>query len=363
MDTGVPGSRGGHGSAREVSRRTAAKLMIAGVLASAIGIAIGLAIDWFPTSASMQARRIDTLFDVLIVVSVPIFTLVAAVVLFSAVRFRMRAGEEQADGPPIRGDMRLEVLWTAIPAVLILSLITYAYIVLTDIERAPAGRERVVRVTGQQFAWTFRFEEGRAQASTTQLHLPVNAPVKFLVRSIDVVHSFWVPAFRMKIDAVPGITTSYRVTPTRTGTFPAVCAELCGLGHAFMRSGVRIVSQREFDAWLARLTRRRPITDGAKTKPDARALLVSGNPNTGATACGACHTLADSGSTGRTGPNLDESLAGKDAAYIRRAILDPNVDVARGFGRGIMPRDYGEKLSAEEIDALVEYIDAVRRRR
>src|SRR4051794_1864867 len=215
-------------------------MIIVGVIASAIGIALGLLIDWFPSADSTQADKIDTLWDVLVIASVPIFVLVTVVVIYAVLDFRMRPGEENLDGPPIHGNTRLEVIWTALPALLILGLCTYAYIVLTDIEAAPASgtaKERKIVVTGQQFAWTFAYDEGGKKFTSPQLYLPAGEDVKFLVRSKDVIHDFWVPDFRMKIDAVPGITTSYRVTVKHgaLGAHDVVCAELCGLGHAYMR--------------------------------------------------------------------------------------------------------------------------------
>src|SRR3954451_2075286 len=129
-------------------------MLIIGVIASAIGIAVALSVNWFPKVASTQAKDIDTLFDVLLVASVPIFVLVEVVVLFSVWKFRMRPGQELEDGPPIHGNTMLEVVWTAIPALLLVGLCGYAYKVLNDIEEKPMN-EIVVNVTGQQFACAF----------------------------------------------------------------------------------------------------------------------------------------------------------------------------------------------------------------
>src|SRR6266511_1918973 len=142
---------------RRERKRTVQQMVIVGVIATAVGIAIGLLIPWFPPADSTQADKVDTLWDVLIIATVPIFVLVTVIVCFAVIEFRMRPGEEQLDGPPIHGNTRLEVIWTAIPAALIVGLVTYAYVVLRDIEKAPAAgnAERVVTITGQQFAWTF----------------------------------------------------------------------------------------------------------------------------------------------------------------------------------------------------------------
>ncbi len=200
-------------------RRAIAQTVVIGLIASAIGIAIGIAIDWFPTQASTQAKKIDSLYDVLIVVSVPIFVGVTAVVLFSVWQFRMKPGQELEDGPPIHGNTKIEIVWTAVPAIMLVALCTYAYAVLHDIEKKPS-REMIVDVTGQQFAWTFQYPAvGGKRVTTNQLYLPEGTSVKFNVRSVDVIHDFWVPEFRLKVDAVPGIVTTYRVTPSRNGSY------------------------------------------------------------------------------------------------------------------------------------------------
>ena len=133
---------------RREGKRTATQMVVVGIIASLLGIAAGLLIDWFPPASSTQAGPIDTLWDVLIIASVPFFVLVTVVIGFSILNFRMRPGEEGLDGPPIHGNTQLEVIWTAVPAVIIVALVTYAYIVMRDIEEAPAAsNERVVRVS------------------------------------------------------------------------------------------------------------------------------------------------------------------------------------------------------------------------
>src|SRR3954471_10401108 len=243
-------------------------LIAIAVIASLLGIALGLLIDWFPVQASSQAEKIDTFYDVLIIASVPMFVLVTSVVLYCAYRFRMRPGEEQMDGPPIHGNTRLEIIWTIIPAVLMLSLCTYAYVTLHDAEAAPAAaqKELKVRVVGEQFTWTFFYQgrNGGKEIASPQLYLPVDRSVRFTVQTKDVLHDFWVPAFRWKIDAVPGINTHYRVTPTRRGTYPVVCAELCGLGHATMRQTAHVMTGQEFSDWLAKKSRPTPAPAGGQ---------------------------------------------------------------------------------------------------
>lgn len=239
-------------SPRRDERIPVLRMVAVGAIVSALGIAAGIAIEWFPPQGSSQAKHVDTVWDVLIVSSVPIFVLVMTIVLFSVLRFRMRPGEENLDGPAIHGNTRLEVYWTAFPAIILVALCSYAYVELKAIEK-PQPNEMRVNVMGQQFAWTFEYPQaGGKPIKTTQLYLPVDKPVRFFVKSPDVIHDFWVPAFRMKVDAVPGIETSYRITPVRRGAYPVVCAELCGLGHSLMRNTATVVTPAEFTAWIAK---------------------------------------------------------------------------------------------------------------
>jgi cytochrome c oxidase subunit 2 len=211
-----------------MSRRAIAGTVVAALIATAIGIVLSYVIHWFPAQASTQAHNTDRLYHVLVIASVPIFVLVVTVILFSVWHFRMKPGQELQDGPPIHGNTRLEVFWTAIPAMILLSLVSYSFVVLHDNEKKPAGPE--------------------------MLYVPENESVYFAIHSKDVIHAFWIPAFRLQIDAVPGITTHYRATPDRLGSYPVVCNLLCGVGHSLMRSTIHVVTPEQFQAWLKRQT-------------------------------------------------------------------------------------------------------------
>ena len=347
--------------ASQESRTQVRQMLLIGAVASVLGIALALLIDWFPVPASEQAGPIDTLWDVLLIASVPVFVLVETIVIYCAIKFRMRPGEELKDGPPIHGNTRLEIIWTAIPAILLVGLCTYAYVVLTDIEKAEANSMNV-RVVGEQFTWTFYYRgEGGDEIASPQLYLPADTPVNFTVQSKDVIHDFWVPAFRMKTDAVPGIDTHVRVTTTdRLGEFPVVCAELCGLGHSTMRQSAHVMAREDFDAQLAELARG-PAAGGeggggGGGETDGETLFTdAAQPQ----ACDSCHTLADAGATGTTGPDLDEALADLSEEQIRESIVEPDAEVTEGFAPGLMPR-YGDTLSQEQVDALVEYLMEVK---
>ncbi|HEU0025256.1 MAG TPA: cytochrome c oxidase subunit II [Thermoleophilaceae bacterium] len=217
-----------------------------GIVASIIGVAITLWMDWFPESASTGARDIDTVYDVLLIASVPIFVLVMSIAIYSVVKFRARPGDMR-DGAPIHGNTQLEIFWVTVPFLLVSALAIYGWIVLDDLE-AKQPNELVVNVSGQQFTWTFGYPGEEVRSNV--LVLPNERPVEFRINTRDVIHSFWVPEFRLKSDAVPGLTTKIRLTPNRIGRYQVVCAELCGIGHSTMRQAVRVVEPDAFDTWL-----------------------------------------------------------------------------------------------------------------
>ncbi len=218
-------------------------------ITSVVGVVVWT-LPWEPEQASTQAGPIDTLYDVLALISSFFFALVVSVLIVSVVHFRKRSPDDLRDGAPLHGNTRLEVIWTTIPAILMVGTAVYSGLVLADIEDSKAN-ERTIKVTSEQFAWTFDYAEG-TQFRSGELHLVKDTPYHFRLHAKDVLHSFWVPQFRMKKDAVPGIETNVRVTPTRIGRYTLACAELCGLGHSTMRATVVVEDQPAFDRWAER---------------------------------------------------------------------------------------------------------------
>jgi cytochrome c oxidase subunit 2 len=336
-----------------------ARMIGIGVFASLIGIGISLLIDWFPEDADTAAHKVDTVYDVLLICSVPVFVLVMTIAIYSVVRFRARPGE-MGDGPPIHGNTRLEIIWVTIPFIMVTALATYGWIELDNIE-AKQKDEMVVGVTGQQFTWTFQYPEQRVE--TSELVLPKDQPIYFRIRSKDVIHSFWVPQFRLKSDAVPGLTTHIRLTPNRVGLYEVVCAELCGIGHSTMRQFVRVVPRRQFASWISR--QKKAAGGGGGAQPGGGAKPGGGGkPGGGAPSgqtlftsngCSGCHTLQAAGATGKVGPDLDK-ISKANAAYIKQSIETPNAVIVKGFKPNIMPQDFAKRLSPEEINALVKYL-------
>jgi len=220
----------------------------------AIGVVIGVLVtlvavlfQWLPTSASEEFDRIQDIFWFATIISIGIFSLVAAVVVYSVWKWRVPL-DDDADGPPIHGHTGLEIVWTAVPAILVIAIGIASAVVLS--ENGQAGeRPLQVNVVGQQFTWKFVYSD-YGDLTSGELVLQKGRETRFTMTSVDVIHSFWVPNFGQKMDAVPGIETTILVTPTRTGEFAVICAELCGLGHATMRAKARVVTQSEFDAWV-----------------------------------------------------------------------------------------------------------------
>jgi cytochrome c oxidase subunit 2 len=335
----------------EGEKHPVARMIGIGLFASVIGIAITLWMDWFPENAAGSAGKIDTLYDVLLICSVPVFVLVMTIAIYSVVRFRAKPGD-MGDGPPIHGNTRLEVIWVTIPFIMVTALAIYGWIVLDDLE-AKQKNEMVVRVTGQQFTWTFEYPSEKLKSP--ELVLPVDRPVEFRVRTKDVIHSFWVPQFRLKSDAVPGLTTTIRLTPDKPGRYEVVCAELCGIGHSTMRQFVRVLPASEFETWVQEQKEAAGGGGGGGGGGGEQAAAPNGEELFSSAGCAGCHTLEAAGSTAKVGPDLGK-LGDVDAEFIRTSIVDPNADVSEGFRPDIMPGNFGTELSKEELDALVKYL-------
>jgi len=228
------------------------KIFGAIIVLTVVSSVIMLIPDWNGEQASTAADDIDTLLDVAIVLSSFVFSIVMVLLGYAIWRWRARPGDE-SDGEPIHGNTRLEIAWTVIPTVIVVFLAAYSYVVLEDIE-AKADNQLRVDVTAQQFAWDFAYPEAGVEAR--EMHVPVGTQLEIKLRALDVLHSFWVPEWRIKRDLVPGapgasIDDNIVVTPDKVGTYSLICTELCGIGHSTMRAVVVVEEQAEFEKWLS----------------------------------------------------------------------------------------------------------------
>ena len=316
---------------RALRRGAVVALISIALVVAAVTTSIAYFVDWLPENASEERDGIDLVLWVTIGICLFVFAVVASVSIYAGIRFRARP-DDDSDGPPIHGHTGLEILWTAVPTVLVTIIAVLSAIVLAENDSAK-GKPMVVEVLAQQYAWQFTYPE-RGGVKSTNLYLPVDRSTKLVLSSRDVIHSFWVPEFGQKQDAVPGIVTTIIITPTKVGDYRLICTELCGLGHALMRSRAIVLTQGGFDRWVRQQRQGGGAGTGGQT--DAKGLFAS--------TCGGCHTLTKAGTSGTVGPNLDDLSL--DPAGVRQQIRR---------GGGAMPPFEGQ-LSASQIDALVQYL-------
>jgi cytochrome c oxidase subunit 2 len=248
-----------HDDAALTKRLPLGKIAAATIAATAVISAVMLQIRWDGVQGSTAAPKIDRLLEVMIVLSSFVFSLVMTMLAYALWTFRAKPGDE-GDGEPIHGNTRLEIAWTVIPTVIVLFGAGYSWATLHNIEERHPGYMNV-NVYSQQYAWSFTYP-GADRFSRGVLHVPVNRQIVFSMHALDVIHSFWVPEWRIKKDNVPGITTQAVVTPDRLGTYQLVCTELCGFGHSTMRAIVVVQSQRAFQKWLTTLQKPPPEYTG-----------------------------------------------------------------------------------------------------
>lgn len=330
-----------------MNRGVVIRLSAFALAAFAVALAAALFIPWLPEQASRERGRIDFIFWLTTGISVFIFAVVAGVLLYSVVAFRARP-DDDSDGAPIHGHTGLEIAWTAVPAILVTVITVASAIVLAKNGRASSDALNV-DVTAQQFVWSFKYPDEHNLTSTV-LRLPLGRSVVLHLQAKDVIHSFFVPEFGQKQDAVPGIETTLVITPTKLGTFPVECTELCGLGHAFMRSSAIVMKPAAFRAWTTRGGK-------ALAGPAAQA----GKTVYANNGCSSCHTFSPAGSSAKIGPNLDTlsaeaKRAGKPVDdFVRESIVKPNAYVEHGYPANVMPQTFGQLPSAQ-LDALVQYL-------
>ncbi len=249
-----------------------AKMAAATVALAAAISAVMLSINWDGQEASTAAPKIDDLLNIMIVLSSIVFAIVIVGLAYALYKFRAKPGDE-SDGEPIHGNTRLEIAWTIVPTIIVLFGAGWSWKVLNEIEE-PVPGSMTVDVFSQQYAWSFGYPGKDFAYSQGVLHVPVNRQIVFKMHSQDVIHSFWVPQWRIKKDNVPGITTTAIVTPDKVGHYEVVCAELCGFGHASMRAKVIVQSQSAFDKWVEGLEEKVPtpllvsIKQDTETNPE-----------------------------------------------------------------------------------------------
>ena len=244
-----------------VTKKEMVILILVWAVITLLGEILASNVQYFPSPAAQEAAIVDGAFRALVALAMPVFTFVLAVLGYSLLRFRSK-GQPAQDGPPVRSHKGVVATWFAITGALCLLVIIYPGVTgLAELRaRAREKPDLVVQVEGARWFWKITYPDYRI-TTYKELVLPVDKHVHFMMTSKDVLHAFWVPGFRAKIDAVPGMTTMTDSTPNMLGTFQEdpnfrlQCTQLCGTGHTIMAVPVRVVTQSEFDAWIAQQTK------------------------------------------------------------------------------------------------------------
>lgn len=307
-----------------------------------------------PVQASSQAIIIDQLFDIHIGIIAFLFSLIVVFIGYSLIVFRNKNNQEE-EGKHITGSSKLEIIWTLIPLSVVIFISYIGAISLAETRKIDPQALNV-DVTGGQWYWSFYYPDFDITSDT--LYLPVNRQVKLSLTSVDVIHSFWVPEFRVKQDVLPGenLVKELRFTPIETGDFMVLCAELCGGAHAYMNSPVKVVAETEFQDWIDEelgAIPQDPVSLGER--------LVKNN------GCFACHSIDGNDGVGPTWQGLfgsDKTLVSGetiqvDENYLYEAIVNPNSQIVLGFPANVMASNYGEIFTDEEIENMIAFIKSL----
>jgi cytochrome c oxidase subunit II len=327
--------------------------VIAGILTVVFTLILGFAmtsIGLMPVEASAQAVPVDQMINLQVWMIAFLFSLITVFIIYSVVVFRRRRAAQ------FKGSNSLEVAWTLVPLATVIFL---AFIGARDLSqiRKPDPNAMDVKVTAFQWGWAYEYPD--TGITSTTLYLPLNRQVHLIMTSRDVIHSFWVPEFRIKQDVLPGqnLVKELRITPTRIGDYKVRCAELCGGAHAYMEAPVKVVSQADFDAWVSEQTK------AASANPADRGASLAKNNG-----CVACHSIDGSKTIGPTWKGLageqvklaDGSTVTADDTYLHDSIVDPNKQIAAGFPPGLMPQTYKTQLNDQQIQDLIDYIKTLK---
>lgn len=324
------------------------------ILLTALGLFALEKVDLLPSQSSLQAVPIDNLFSIQFKIIAFLFALIVGLMIYSIIVFRRKKGDD-TDAMHIEGNTRLEVFWTLVPLVTVLYLSFIGAQALGAVDREDPFPLQV-NVIGSQWSWRFEYPE--YNITSTDLMLPINKQALLRLSSTDVIHSFWIPEFRVKQDVVPSGEEFVReliITPTELGTYKVRCAELCGTLHYDMRAPVVVMTQDAFDTWVEEESGGEtgdPIENGQKLAEQF--------------GCTACHTT--DGTTG-VGPSWRGLFSSQEAlddgtsvlvdhAFLYESIREPGVKITDGF-QNIMPPNIGADLSDEQINDIIAYIESL----
>jgi len=303
----------------------------------------------FSRATGLSGTVVDNVFFYILTISVLLLGLITFLMVYFVIHYRRDKHPKPAD---IEGSTWLEITWTVIPTLLVLTMFYYGLTGFDFLRKVPEGA-MVVKVIARQWSWLFQYENG---AQDPQLWVPVEKPVKLLLTSQDVIHGFYAPAFRIKQDAVPGMTNYLWFQPTEVGTFDILCSQYCGLEHSHMMTKLVVLPQDDFTKWYQGKEQKEPLKVASlgphlyQEKGCAGCHSIDGSPRVGPTFKGLLGKREKVKSAGK-----EETIV-VDEAFIRKFILEPNVVHIEGFPP-IMPK---VDLTDEELTVLVDYIKSLK---
>jgi cytochrome c oxidase subunit II len=309
-----------------------------------------------PQNASNFVAGVDQAF--MVILGISIFFLVALTVIMLVFIFRYKKAKHPK-AIQNEGSTRLEIIWTAIPLVLVLIMFYFGWMGWKPMKNPP---EEAMHVKAIARMWNFRFEYENGKV-TDSLIVPINEPVILDLVALDVLHSLYIPAFRVKEDMVPGQDKVMWFIPGTEGTFDLFCTEYCGLEHSYMFTGVKVIPKEDFDAWISDTSAVAVVVDSETSLAEQGWEVLRRN------GCNACHSsdgskligpsyLGGWGGVRRVTTDRQEREVAVDEEYIKRSIFDPNADVVEGFNRGLM-LSYDGMVTEQEVDLIIEYLKAL----
>lgn len=302
---------------------------------------------WLPAARSTIAESIDSTFYIIYYISIAFFVAIVGAMLLFMIQYKRRVPQHKTRTSPVDHSFKVEVVWTVVPTILLIWFFVLGFRDFAKASVAP-GDAMEIQVTAEMYNWTFTYPSG--VTGNNELVIPVNKPVKLVMSSKDVLHSFWVAEFRVKADVVPGRYTTLWFEPTAIGDTTLQCTEYCGVGHSRMMAKVSVVSEDDYATWIE--------NDGAmKALPPAELGEKVFNQ-----ACVACHSLSGTkmvgpplnGLMGKSETMADGTTVTIDENYLRESITDPGAKVVQGYGP-TMPSFKGS-LSDKKIDALIAFL-------
>lgn len=311
--------------------------------------------NWLPDVASNLAPKVDFVLWFVTIISLIFFVLITVLLVYFALKYRKRREDEET--PYIEGNILLEMLWTIVPSILLVVIFVYGFVVYKDL-RTPPKEATEINVVGKQWLWQFEYPNGKT--SLNELYVQQNRPVKLVMKSTDVIHDLFIPAFRVKQDVLGNIYTYLWFTPTEVGVYDLYCAEYCGTGHSAMLGKVFVMSPEAYERWeKGPEEEEAPAVAGLSPAERGEQLYKQRG-------CNACHTVDGAPAVGPTWQGLfgrsETFQSGEtvtvDENYIHQSILEPNAQIVKGYPP-VMP-SYKGQLSDEEISAIIAYIKTLK---